>query len=77
MTNWAITHYSVPIMSELLIEIKEFCGRFHMSESTRGKKSVNDGKLVGRLKSGGRCWPETEQKVRDFMNSYEPTEKHD
>lgn len=70
MTNWAIPHY-FKSMSDLLDQIKEFCGRNQMAESTFGKKAVNDGKFVERLKNGRRCWPETEQKVRDFMLSHQ------
>lgn len=73
MTNWAISHI-IRFMSVLLDEIIKFCGRNQMAESTFGNKSVNDGKLVHRLKSGRRIWPETEEKIRGFMSSYKPTD---
>ena len=58
-------------MSDLIQEIESFLGRTSMAQSTFGYKAVNDGKFVERIKSGGRYWPETEQKVRDFIQSYQ------
>jgi hypothetical protein len=53
--------------SELLAEIDAFLAGRKMSETTFGRKAVNDGKFVGRLRSGRRCWPETADKAREFM----------
>ena len=60
---------------QLLKEIDRFLERYPMAESTFGKMAVNDGKLVRRLKEGGRCWPETEDRIKEFMRSYESPNK--
>jgi SAM-dependent methyltransferase len=55
-------------MSELLLrDIAEFCRRAGMAESTFGRRAVNDGKLVGRLRLGGRVTIETVDRVREFI----------
>ena len=40
-----------------------------MAESTFGRKAVNDGKFVSRLRTGARVTPETFEKVKKFINS--------
>jgi SAM-dependent methyltransferase len=55
-------------MSEALLEeIAEYCRRARMAESTFGRLAVNDGKLVSRLRLGGRITPQTRERVRAFM----------
>ncbi len=51
----------------LLDEISAFCSTENMAESTFGRRSVNDGKFVSRLKDGARVTPETWDKVIRFM----------
>ena len=51
----------------LLSEIEAFCASRGIAESTFGRLAVNDGKLVARLRLGRRIWPDTEEKVRAFM----------
>jgi hypothetical protein len=51
----------------LLKEISEYCRDVGMAESTFGRLAVNDGKLVSRLRFGGRVTTETVQRVRDFI----------
>ncbi len=58
-------------MSDLINEIEMFLKVVPMSETTFGKKAVNDGKFVQRIRSGGRCWPETEDLVRQFITSHQ------
>lgn len=53
----------------LLQEIDRFLSDHEMTETRFGVLSVNDGKFVPQLRDGRRCWPETEQKVRSFMES--------
>lgn len=53
----------------LLTEVDAFLAEARMSETTFGRLAVNDGKFVARIRSGGRCWPETEEKARAFMAS--------
>jgi SAM-dependent methyltransferase len=52
----------------LLLEISDFCRRFGIAESTFGRRAVNDGKFVGRLKYGGRVTTTTVERVRTFMD---------
>lgn len=52
----------------IISEIEGFCAARGISESTFGRLAVNDGKLVRRLRSGGRMWPETIGRVREFMS---------
>lgn len=56
-------------MNELVQEIDVCLKATGMAESTFGRKAVNDGKLVPRLREGGRVWPETEQRIRNFIKS--------
>src|SRR5262245_30004973 len=51
----------------LLDSISEFCRRSGMAESTFGRRAVNDGKFVSRLRDGARITPETLGRVSNFM----------
>jgi hypothetical protein len=51
----------------LLEEIAGYCRRVGMAESTFGRLAVNDGKLVSRLRFGGRVRGKTVERVRAFM----------
>jgi hypothetical protein len=53
----------------LLDSISEFCRRAGMAESTFGRRAVNDGKFVARLRDGARITPETLERVSAFLNS--------
>ena len=55
---------------QLLTAVIEFCQKYKMAESTFGRKAVNDGKFVSRLRTGARVTPETFEKVKKFINSY-------
>jgi SAM-dependent methyltransferase len=55
-------------MSETLLrDIAEYCRRARMAESTFGRLAVNDGKLVSRLRLGGRVTTDTVERVRSFI----------
>ena len=54
----------------LLQEISGYCRRVGMAESTFGRLAVNDGKLVSRLRFGGRVTVETVERVRGFMTRH-------
>ena len=54
---------------QLLTAVIEFCKKHKMAESTFGRKAVNDGKFVSRLRTGARVTPETFEKVKKFINS--------
>jgi hypothetical protein len=47
----------------LLDSIADFCRRTGMAESTFGRRAVNDGKFVARLRDGARITPETLTRV--------------
>jgi len=53
---------------DLLEEISDFCRRTKVAESTFGRRAVNDGKLVSRLRGGGRVTAETVSRVREFIS---------
>jgi hypothetical protein len=52
---------------KLLLEIANFCRRVGMAESTFGRRAVNDGKFVTRLRFGGRVTTHTVERVRAFI----------
>ena len=51
----------------LLTEIFAFCRKADMAETTFGRRAVNDGKFVGRLKYGGKVTTATVERVRAFI----------
>jgi hypothetical protein len=53
----------------LLDSIADFCRRTGMAESTFGRRAVNDGKFVARLRDGARITPETLARVSTYMAS--------
>jgi hypothetical protein len=54
----------------LLHEISDFCRAATMAESTFGRRAVNDGKFVGRLRYGGRVTTATVERVRAFIENH-------
>jgi hypothetical protein len=54
----------------LIDTIAEFCRRNSMAESTFGRRAVNDGKFVTRLRDGARITPETLERVSAFMSRH-------
>jgi hypothetical protein len=54
----------------LLDSISEFCRRANMAESTFGRRAVNDGKFVARLRDGARITPETLERVSEFLTTH-------
>lgn len=57
----------------LLAEIDAFLAETGMGASYFGKIAVGNSELVKRLRSGGRLWPETAQKVRHFILQHRHT----
>jgi hypothetical protein len=53
---------------QLISEIDLFLHEFGIGEHRFGMLAANNGRLVERLRSGGRVWPETEERIRSFMN---------
>jgi SAM-dependent methyltransferase len=58
---------------QLLKEIGEFCREAGLAESTFGRLAINDGKLVSRLRDGGRITTETLDRLRTFMDRHRET----
>lgn len=52
---------------QLLSEIEAFLAEFGIGEHRFGILAANNGRLVERLRAGGRVWPETEDRIRQFM----------
>lgn len=55
---------------QLLEEISSFCRRAGMAESTFGRRVVNDGKLVQRLRHGGRITTDTLDRIRSYLTGH-------
>lgn len=53
--------------SSLLKDIDAFLAKTGMGAFRFGILAARNGRLVERLRSGGRVWPETEEMVRRFM----------
>lgn len=51
----------------LLSEIEAFLSRTGMKPVYFGKAASGNSELVKRLRDGGRVWPETAEKVREFI----------
>jgi len=66
-----------PVKHEkLLQEIDEFLELTGMGETYFGAKAVFNSALVGRLRKGRRCWPETEDAVRAFIKKEREGKKY-
>jgi len=52
---------------KLLDEIETFLSETGTGAFRFGIKATRNGRLVERLRAGGRVWPETENEVRAFM----------
>ncbi|KAB1068874.1 hypothetical protein [Methylobacterium planeticum] len=55
--------------SQLLHEIEAFIGTTDMAASTFGRKAVNDGKLVTRLRAGSTVTLEKASRIRAFIRT--------
>ena len=56
-------------IKNLLEAIEAFCNEHKMSASTFGRLSVNDGKLVSRLRNGNDITLKTSRKIRQFISN--------
>lgn len=54
----------------LLAEVEEFAEAVGLAPATVVSRALKDGKGYRRLKDGGRLWPETEAKLRQFMADF-------
>lgn len=62
-------------MKSTLEQIEQFILDHKMGASTFGLLAKNERHLVFELRKGRRMWPETEEKIKSFMASYEPVKK--
>jgi hypothetical protein len=53
--------------AQLLAEIEAFLATRKMAETTFGRMAVNDGKFVGRLRTGANLTVATIERVRAFI----------
>ncbi len=54
-------------IAALVKEVREFCDRYGIAESTFGRHAVNDGKLVNRIANGSWIEEETSRRMQEFM----------
>ena len=57
---------------QILAQITEFCRRADMAESTFGRRTVNDGKLVARLREGKRITTDTLDRIQAYIAASTP-----
>lgn len=55
--------------TDLLSEIDRYLAVKKISEHRFGILAASNGRLVERLRAGGRVWPETEDQIRTFIAS--------
>jgi hypothetical protein len=58
--------------NDLLSDIEKFIELEKIGEHRFGILAANNGRLVERLRSGGRVWPETAEQVKGFMACRRP-----
>ena len=65
----------------LLRDIEAFQAKTGLSDHRVGILLANNGRLLERLRSGGRVWPETAQKIREAVErelaDHPPAEQED
>ena len=57
---------------QILSQIAEFCRQADMAESTFGRRAVNDGKLVHRLREGKRITIDTLDRIQAYIAASMP-----
>ena len=57
---------------QILGQISEFCRQADMAESTFGRRAVNDGKLVHRLREGKRITIDTLERIHAYIAASMP-----
>ena len=54
---------------QIIAQISEFCRQADMAESTFGRRAVNDGKLVHRLREGKRITIDTLDRIQAYIGA--------
>jgi hypothetical protein len=57
---------------QILSQISEYCRQAEMAESTFGRRAVNDGKLVHRLREGKRITIDTLDRIQAYITASMP-----
>ena len=57
---------------QILKQISEFCRQADMAETTFGRRAVNDGKLVHRLREGKRITIDTLDRIQAYIAASTP-----
>src|SRR3982074_2820759 len=57
---------------QILSQISEYCLQAYMAESTFGRRAVNDGKLVHRLREGKRITIDTLDRIQAYIAASMP-----
>src|ERR1700722_10098188 len=57
---------------QILSQISEYCRQADMAESTFGRRAVNDGKLVHRLREGKRITIDTLDRIQAYIAASMP-----
>src|SRR5256885_5127307 len=57
---------------QILSQISDFCRQSDMAESTFGRRAVNDGKLVHRLREGKRITIDTLDRIQAYIAASMP-----
>ncbi len=64
----------MPEHDDLIERIEAYCRQEEIAESTFGRRAVNDGKFVGRLRDGKRVTTATIARVEKFLSKLEKSE---
>jgi hypothetical protein len=59
--------------ADLITRIEAYCRRVEIAESTFGRRAVNDGKFVGRLRDGKRVTTRTITRIEKFLDANQPS----
>jgi hypothetical protein len=72
LTRWDTSQYifAMDIKADLVTDIDAFLAQSGMAETTFGRLAVNDGKFLGRLRTGGNLTISTVDRVRAFLTSH-------
>jgi hypothetical protein len=57
---------------QILSQISEYCRQADMAETTFGRRAVNDGKLVHRLREGKRITIDTLDRIQAYIAAAMP-----
>ncbi|QCL88760.1 MULTISPECIES: hypothetical protein [Agrobacterium tumefaciens complex] len=63
------------MQTELLKEIERCLPKSGVGPHRFGILAAGNGRLIERLRSGGRVWPDTEEKVRDFIRKLDEEQR--